>query len=342
MTIPSTHSSFASLHVSSTSLSKQPGPSARTESTNDTVVQSRNKRYSDQDRITQKMDEHYQRMNQQNMSFSNPANHIADKYQNPLSPFFKKNMTEQERRIAASNEFAYLKHGKLNTYDMGDYILREERPINVIVESEIDKAYNRQQVNGQLKQLLDKNSVHIPDGVKLTFTIDPNNYRLMVSGTEDEDLRSQLELVLNSGRNSKELFFHIIGSRAPDSEQFTQEKYEKFNLVRNIQTVTGYHLKDLSVVNGKFVTEDGSDIFDIFVKSYGNHPYTSKQDAAHAAAYYGPILDSLARRGFDAIPDLILSVNYENGSLYDIGQSLNYGTGRTSWIDELKEQLGVS
>src|SRR5690606_9534662 len=45
-------------------------------------------------------------------------------------------------------------------------------------------------------------------------------------------------------------------------------------------------------------------------------------------------LTELARKGFENTPDLILSIEYENGSFYDIGQKENFGTGKTAWIEE--------
>ena len=47
-------------------------------------------------------------------------------------------------------------------------------------------------------------------------------------------------------------------------------------------------------------------------------------------------LTELAKKGFKNVPDLVLSIDYKNGSFYDLGQSENFGTGKTKWIDELK------
>ncbi|MBR0611468.1 DUF4885 family protein, partial [Bacillus altitudinis] len=40
-------------------------------------------------------------------------------------------------------------------------------------------------------------------------------------------------------------------------------------------------------------------------------------------------LFDLAKNGFDSIPDLVLSISYQNGSLQDIGQQVNYGVKKT-------------
>ena len=51
---------------------------------------------------------------------------------------------------------------------------------------------------------------------------------------------------------------------------------------------------------------------------------------------YSANLSKLAKKGFENVPDLVLSIDYKNGSFYDVGQSENFGTGKTKWIDELK------
>ena len=110
-----------------------------------------------------------------------------------------------------------------------------------------------------------------------------------MSGIDDKELTQQIEAVLNSGENSKELFAHIIRSRSDDSSQFTPETYEKYQVVREMYEVTGYHLKDLQIVDGKYVTEDGSDLLDVYKEALQHDPLL-KHTAAEA-----PITDRRSR-----------------------------------------------
>lgn len=120
-------------------------------------------------------------------------------------------------------------------------------------------------------------------------------------------------------QNARELFFHIMKSRTDDAAQFTSGKIDKFRLVNEIKTVTGYDLKDLEIVDGKFVTGDGTNIFELYRDGLLKNPYTAKY-AGVAMSHYGSQLYELAKNGFDSIADLVLSIEYENGSLVDIGQ----------------------
>ena len=168
-----------------------------------------------------------------------------------------------------------------------------------------------------MHSLFSKNGITIPNDTSLTFTIDPNYFKLIVSGSKDEALINQLESLLNTDNNSRVLFFHIMKSRSDDSAQFTPEKLDKFRLINQIKKVTGYHLKDLEIINGKFITENGTNIFDIYKEELLKNPYTARH-ANIAASHYGAQLYELAKNGFDSIPDLVLSIVYKNGSLQDM------------------------
>jgi len=48
-------------------------------------------------------------------------------------------------------------------------------------------------------------------------------------------------------------------------------------------------------------------------------------------------LKKLAKDGFDSVPDLVLSIDYQNNSFYDVKQSENFGTEKNGWINELKQ-----
>lgn len=337
MNINSNYTSFTPTYsIARTTKQTEKNPDS---SKNETVIQSRNNYESESDRRIKRLDDHYRKVNEQNKRFKYPEQHIMDKYSTPSSPYFRHDMTEIERQAALKHEISWLYNGYATSYNLQDAIFRDEPLRHGGVEVAEQKAFNRQKVNEQFKQLLDKFQIKIPDNMKLTFTINPNTYKLSVSGTDDTELTRLIEEALNSENNAKELFAHIIRSRSHDNTQFTPEKYDKYNLVRVIKNVTGYNLKDLAVVDGKFVTEDGTDIFDIYKSNLRKNPYVSAQDQGMLTAHYGEQLYELAKHGFDSIPDLVLSIGYENGSFHDIGQTESYGTGRTNWLDEWKARV---
>ncbi|PRO39780.1 DUF4885 family protein [Bacillus sp. LLTC93] len=292
------------------------------------AIKSTNEMMTEADRRMKILDEKYEKINEQNKRFKDPQGHIYDKYRNPYSPYFRNDLTTVEREAAYIMEMSWARNNKGGQYDFNDAIFRNEKRYDPTQESVEKKILNRQKVNEQLQDLFSKNGITIPKNTNLTFTIDPNNFKLVVSGSKDESLIKQIEDLLNTSNNTRELFFHIMKSRNDDSTQFTPDSLAKFHLVNQIKTVTGYNLKDLSIVNGQFVTDNGANIFDIYKEELLKNPYTA-ENARIAASHYGAQLFDLAKNGFDSIPDLVLSIGYQNGSLQDIGQKENDGVKKT-------------
>lgn len=310
-----------------------------TDTGTETVIQANNPYESESDIAIRIFDEKYSRINEINKRKPDPLGYIKDKYQRANSPYFRSDLSESERQAAYHHETEWLFKGKAQSYDFRDAAFRGA-PINGEIQGENEKVFQRGQVNQQIGVLFNRNHIQVPEGMNLTFAISPIDYLVKVSGTDDERLIQQIETVLNSGENSKELFAHIIGSRSDDSSQFTTERYGKYQVVREMYEVTGYHLKDLKVVDGKYVTNDGRDLLDVYKEALRRDPVL-KHTATEAAAHYGPELTKLAKAGYDSIPDLVLSIDYKNGSLRDVGQSKRYGAGDTEWLSEWKRQLGV-
>ncbi|MCY7437370.1 MULTISPECIES: DUF4885 family protein [Bacillus] len=292
------------------------------------AIKSTNEVMTESDRRMKILDEKYEKINEQNKRFKDPQSHIYDKYRNPYSSYFRSDLTKVEREAAYTMEMSWARNNKGGQYDFNDVIFRNEKRYDPTQESVEKKLLNRQKVNEQLQALFSTNGLNIPKNANLTFTIDPNHFKLVVSGSTDESLVKQIEDILNTSNNTRELFFHIMKSRNDDSTQFTPDSLAKFHLVNQIKTVTGYNLKDLSIVNGQFVTDTGANIFDIYKEELLKNPYTA-ENARIAASHYGAQLFDLAKNGYDSIPDLVLSIGYENGSLYDIGQKVNYGVKKT-------------
>ncbi|MCM3367689.1 DUF4885 family protein [Bacillus safensis] len=300
----------------------------RIDSKDQSTIKSTNEVMTESDRRMKILDEKYEKINEQNKRFNDPQDHIYNKYRNPYSSYFRSDLTKPEREAAYIMEMSWARNNKGGQYDFNDAIFRNEKRYDPTQESVEKKIFNRQKVNEQLQDLFSKNGISIPKNTNLTFTIDPNNFKLVVSGSKDESLMKQIEDLLNTTNNTRELFFHIMKSRNDDSTQFTPDSLANFHLVNQIKTVTGYNLKDLSIVNGQFVTDNGTNIFDLYKEELLKNPYTA-ENARIAASHYGAQLFDLAKNGFDSIPDLVLSIGYQNGSLQDIGQKVNYGVKKT-------------
>ena len=249
-------------------------------------------------------------------------------------------LTKEEREATYTNEFNFQRWGKdSGTYDLRDFMFRnrDNSSLNDNVNVAEEKAFNREKVNTQFQSLLNKYNITIPQDTKLSFTIDPNTLKATVSGSDDETLTKSAQDVIDTADNAKQLFLHIISSRSDDSTQYNDKSDTKFNLVQQIKNETGYNLKDLEIKDGKFVTADGTDVFQIYAKKINENPNISDFTKQMTISFYGSNLSELAQNGFDSVPDLVLSIDYQNGSFYDVKQSENFGTQKSGWIKELKQ-----
>ncbi|WP_119173219.1 DUF4885 family protein, partial [Aliarcobacter cryaerophilus] len=154
----------------------------------------------------------YSKATKENKKFANPEQHINDKYYSQASPYYIEGLSRMEREIAYNHEMDYLKNNKLTKINYIDPNLKDLTSIHGYIEELEEKKFNREAVNNQFQQLLDKYSISVPKDTNLTFTIDPYDYKVTVSGLDDKNLSSLIEDALNTASNSKELFSHIYNS----------------------------------------------------------------------------------------------------------------------------------
>ena len=284
----------------------------------------------------ERLEEVYSKATKENKKFANPEQHINDKYYSQASPYYIEGLSRMEREIAYNHEMDYLKNNKLTKINYIDPNLKDLTSIHGYIEELEEKKFNRESVNTQFQQLLDKYSISIPKDTNLTFTIDPYDYKVSVGGLEDKSLSSLIEDALNTASNSKELFSHIYNSTLDNNSQVSKEKSDKKTLFHEIKNRTGYDLRDLENIDGKFLTQDGTDILELYKIGVINSKNIPEEYKGMVFELYSGKLTELAKKGFENIEDLNLSIDYKNGSFYDLGQSENFGTGKTKWIDELK------
>ena len=303
----------------------------------ETFIKSYNNFISDERRaIRNRLEEVYSKATKENKKFANPEQHISDKYYSQASPYYIEGLSRMEREIAYNHEMDYLKNNKLTKINYIDPNLKDLTSIHGYIEELEEKKFNREAVNTQFQQLLDKYSISVPKDTNLTFTIDPYDYKVSVSGIDDKNLSSLVEDVLNTASNSKELFSHIYNSTLDNNSQVSKEKSDKKTLFHEIKNRTGYDLRDLENIDGKFLTQDGTDILELYKTGVINSKNIPEEYKGMVFELYSGKLTELGKKGFENVPDLVLSIDYKNGSFYDVGQSETYGVGKRDWIYELK------
>ena len=194
----------------------------------------------------------------------------------------------------------------------------------------------RRFTNNQLNELFEKNGITIPDNLRLRFTIDWY-HQLRVTGTDDEDLIRQIEEVLNKNGNASRLwghiftsvrYGHILNTAEPLNGQLSDSHERLVWLNGMLRDYTGHCLRcdDLTLVDGKLLTKNGENIIDI----------AANIDNKLIAAYLvGELSHLISVGGIDNYKNLSLTIEFENGRLYDFEQRWGFGPGQTGWIDRL-------
>ncbi|WP_418181105.1 DUF4885 family protein [Aliarcobacter lanthieri] len=282
------------------------------------------------------LEEHYKKTNEDNKKFSNSKEHIWNKYNNPKYEYYAKHMNTIEKEIAYIQETKYL-DGKNLSHSLKDYVIKDMKSINAMVDQARKKEFDRDRVNDQFQKLLNRYGIEIPKDVNINFTIEPYNYKVSVSGLDDISLTHLIEDTLNTANNSKELFFHIYQSYAPyKNEQLNNENFDKQSVFHEVKKITSYDLRDLENTNGKFLTPEGIDVFVIYKQGILSDNSIPDEHKGLVIGFFGDKLSNLAKNGFDSVSDMILSIDYKNGSFYDIGQEENFGFKKRDWIDNLE------
>ncbi|MDY0180122.1 DUF4885 family protein [Aliarcobacter skirrowii] len=290
--------------------------------------------------IFNKLDSFYNQENIKNKKFKNPENHIFDKYYNKTSQYYKDNLSKVEREAGYKHELQYLKYNKLGNISFLDTNIKDMKATGGILDEALKRVYYRDNVNEQFSQLLNKYGIEIPKDTNISFTIDPYDYKVSVSGIEYKSLASLLEDVLNTANNSKELFIHIMQSNFEyGNNQINRTNEEKYYLFHEIKNKTGYDLRDLENIDGKFLTKDGKDIVELYRQAIIKTNTIPEEYKGLVFESNVKKLNDLAQKGFENIPDKVLSIDYKNGSFYDVGQSENFGVGKRDWIDKLEATL---
>lgn len=180
--------------------------------------------------------------------------------------------------------------------------------------------YNRKTINMQLCNIFRNAGIDsaMLSKYNMTFSIDPYNYSLKVSGVDDAGLTAMLEKSLNKDNNSRELFYHIMHSNRASISDNAKAKYHTLN---SFVSVTGqdprqYRQTESGLVNGR-----GENILDVYreaLKTFDAVPAEFKGDAYRV---FEENIKKLLAEDFYHIPDLNLSIGYKDGMLQDLSNA---------------------
>lgn len=177
--------------------------------------------------------------------------------------------------------------------------------------------YNRKTINMQLCNIFGNAGIDsaMLSKYNMTFSIDPYDYSLKVSGIDDAGLTAMLEKLLNKDHNARELFYHIMYSNRASISDYAKTKYHTLN---SFASVTGqdprqYRQTETGLVNGR-----GENILDIYREALKTSDAVPAQFKGTAYNVFEENIKKLLAEGFYRIPDLNLRIGYKDGMLQDL------------------------
>jgi hypothetical protein len=274
----------------------------------------------------------YSRLAQEAKAKPQPEQYIWEKYNDKNSPYYVDDLSADERKIAYDYENEILRTGTINSCKMGDSLFRGMMPMSETLNQQ-DKEFNRQMVNAQVNNILAKNGIALRGEYELSFTVCPFSFEISVEGA-DPEMKPLIEKALNVGENGKNLYYHISQSSSSDkytSAQYSYEGSEKGHLYRLVADILGLDLRELAERDGTFFTDSGENVVDLYAKFIDGLD-KSDENKTSSKAHFESRVRMIAGIGWKSIPDMYLTIGYNQYGLIDKYQDFGFGATSPAWL----------
>ncbi|MBA4687634.1 MAG: DUF4885 family protein [Candidatus Galacturonibacter soehngenii] len=179
------------------------------------------------------------------------------------------------------------------------------------------QVYNRNMVNLQVRNILTNSGFDLSllSQRSVVLKIDPFYYKLSVIGLEDTSISQQIEQVLNSSNNAKQLFYHILNSNASG---ISKDVLTKYRALKDFQNVTGLDLRDFFVTQDGFVNAAGENALELYKEYLKSSSAIPSEFKGVAYGHFAEQLGKLAKMDVSKILDLNLEIGLGEYGLYNV------------------------
>ncbi|MGE5606540.1 MAG: DUF4885 family protein [Bacteroidota bacterium] len=177
---------------------------------------------------------------------------------------------------------------------------------------------DRQRYNQMINDALTEKGIKLSPNEKITLEMDKDG-KITVTGVTDPQKKAGIEETLNEAfkDNSVGLMMHIESVLAMNGKD-TPEVLDKWMVYDFLKDYTGQDLSELKLINGQItgVNEKLQNILNGELDFGDNNEYVREVMAK---------LKSVLAYGIDKIPDLKLTIDFQNGSLIDRDVANGFG-----------------
>ena len=270
---------------------------------------------SDLYKAREKLEDTYYAMGIRNRAKYTTVSQVYAALNEKYSAGYYKQFSELEVTAMYDNELNMTLYGCLNGGgNLDDPHLKGE--VRDVTEKQAHE-YNRKTINMQLCNIFGNAGIDsaMLSKYNMTFSIDPYNYSLKVSGVDDAGLTAMLEKLLNKDNNSRELFYHIMHSNRASISDNAKAKYHTLN---SFVSVTGQDPRQYRQTEDGLVNGRGENIMDVYREALKTSDAVPAQFKGAAYNVFEENIKKLLAEGFYRIPDLNLSIGYQDGMLQDL------------------------
>ena len=226
---------------------------------------------------------------------------------------------EPEKYAMYKNDLNMVLYGTVRGYQ---FDLKDPRINNpqYVSADEYDKAEEKAKhdsISNNMAHLLENNGIDIGDN-SLLFSINPYSKSVMIEGMDDLNMKSILLQALEKNNNSTNLLHYGMQSQGVDSDART-----KYRAYTSLKEYTGLDLSELILKDGEYYTTDGGvNVKELLKEGIDNASSVGLDFKAPAFNYVKDLLDKVAEKGWNSMPDLDIKLGYnKNDGFFNVGNT---------------------
>lgn len=245
-------------------------------------------------------------------------NYLSKKYFGTDDFAYTKRWDEPEKYAMYKNDYNAVCFGTIGCGNLDDPRLNYTADDWDTYEAKQASAKHNS-ISLNMANLLKNNGIELEDTDQLLISFNPYSFNTTISGLDDKNLLSQISSLLNSKNNSKNLMYYAMNA----SSNLNTDAVNKFRAYQQVKEFTGLDLASLTLNNGEFYTSDGQNL-DYLLKQGIKNSTVGIDFKGAAYDYAKSLIDKVAEKGWNSIPDLALSIGYSNKDGF-------YLTGNNTW-----------
>ena len=217
---------------------------------------------------------------------------------------------EPEKYAMYKNDLNMVLYGTVRAYQFNLNDPRINNPQYVSPE-EFDKAEEKAKhdsISNNMAHLLENNGIDIGDS-SLLISINPYSKDVMIEGMDDLNMKSILLQALEKNNNSTNLLHYGMQNQDVDNDART-----KYRAYTSLKEYTGLDLSELVLKDGEYYTADGQSVNELLIDGIDKASSVGLDFKGAAYNYVKDLLDKVAEKGWNAMPDLDIKVGYSKES----------------------------